>query len=239
ARKDHCAPVYIINLLISDLIQLCCLAAWKAGEFHDIIEYSYTFALMASVGFMVCISLERYLVIAKPLWYRYRSTIKTSLMVCAVVWTLALVSFLPLCFNVHYWVETIIHAVFFFLPLPLFIFFLVGTIKALSTARSVPGEEKRRIVSILVAVLLIYTLLFVPNIIWSIVEEARYCQILTNLACICLYLSPLADLTMYFCIKKSAMDNFLKILCCCNMSDNQETTSTAVENMSALCTETV
>ncbi|MED6246159.1 hypothetical protein ATANTOWER_013653 [Ataeniobius toweri] len=105
---------------------------------------------MASVGFMVCISLERYLVIAKPLWYRYRSKIKTSLMVCAVVWTLALVSFLPLCFNVHYWVEAIIHAVFFFLPLPLFIFFLVGTIKALSAARSVPGEEKRRIVSILV-----------------------------------------------------------------------------------------
>lgn len=58
-QKDHSAPVYVINLFISDLIQLCCLAAWKAGELHDIIGYSYIFALISSVGFMVCISLER------------------------------------------------------------------------------------------------------------------------------------------------------------------------------------
>ncbi|KAM4600197.1 proteinase-activated receptor 2-like [Fundulus diaphanus] len=238
-QKDHSAPVYVINLLISDLIQLCCLTAWKACEFHHIIDYSYTFAVMASVGFMVCISMERYLVIAKPLWYRFRRNIKTSLMVCAVVWTLALVCVLPLYFNIHPRVQEIICAVFLLLPLPLFIFFLVGTIRALSAAQSVPVEEKRRIVAILVVVLLIYTLLFLPNITWSMVEEAKHYQIFTSLACIGLYLSPLADLTMYFCIRKSAIDKLLKLLCHCKMSGNRETSSTAVENMSATCSEAV
>ncbi|XP_032409941.1 G-protein coupled receptor 4-like [Xiphophorus hellerii] len=238
-QKDHSAPVYIINLLISDLIQLCCLAAWKAGELHDIISYSYLLALTGSVGFMVCISLERYLVIAKPLWYRFRRNIKMSLMVCAVVWTLAFASVVPCCFNVNHQVVEMIFAAVFLLPFPILIFFLIETIKALSAAYSVPAEEKRRIVTLLVVVLLIYTLLFLPNIIWSLVEELRFNQIFDSLACICLCLSPLADVTMYFCIRKSAMDKLLKSCCHCEMLGNQKLSSTAVENTSAPCTNTV
>ncbi|XP_043992834.1 G-protein coupled receptor 4-like [Gambusia affinis] len=238
-QKDHSAPVYVINLFISDLIQLCCLAAWKAGELHDIIGYSYIFALISSVGFMVCISLERYLVIAKPLWYRFRRNIKTSLRVCAVVWTLAFASVLTYSSNVNHQVVEIIFAAIFLIPFPILIFFLVETIKALSAAHSVPAEEKRRIVTLLVMVLLIYTLLFLPNIIWSLVEELRFNQIFHSLACICLCVSPLADVTMYFCIRKSAMDKLLKSCCHCEMLGNQKSSSTAVGNMSASCTDTV
>ncbi|XP_023250428.1 mas-related G-protein coupled receptor member X1-like [Seriola lalandi dorsalis] len=97
-RNDHVAPIYIINLLISDLIQLCCMIVevvqveiWRIS--FKVIFY---FSLMASVGFMVCVALERYLVIAWPLWYRFRRTIKTSIVVCVVVWTLSL--FYPLSF---------------------------------------------------------------------------------------------------------------------------------------------
>ena len=62
-RKNHVAPIYVINLLISDLIQLCCLIIWVAEEggsiIYEIGSSLYDVGLMASVGFMVCVALER------------------------------------------------------------------------------------------------------------------------------------------------------------------------------------
>ena len=62
-RKDHVAPIYVINLLISDLIQLCCLIIWVAEEektfTFEVGSFLYDVGLMASVGFMVCVALER------------------------------------------------------------------------------------------------------------------------------------------------------------------------------------
>lgn len=61
-REDHVAPVYVINLLISDLIQMCCLVIWVAKSRTSAVYVStfiYYIGVMASVGFMVCIALER------------------------------------------------------------------------------------------------------------------------------------------------------------------------------------
>ncbi|XP_047208448.1 G-protein coupled receptor 4-like [Girardinichthys multiradiatus] len=238
-RKDHVVPVYIINLQISDLIQLCCMTSWKVGEYREISYYIYIFAEMVSVGFMVCISLERYLVIVKPLWYRYRRNIKTFLMVCVVVWMVPLIYVIPLYCQVDFQVVETFFAIFHLLPLPLFIFFLVGTIKALSAARSVPADEKRRIVAILVALLLIYTLVFVPSIIWSLVEGARENKIFHGLAFTLLNVSPLLDLTMYLLIRKGAIDKILKSLCCCKIPDDLQTNSVDIDNVSVSCNEPI
>ncbi|KAM4600216.1 G-protein coupled receptor 4-like [Fundulus diaphanus] len=238
-QKGRVAPVYIINLHISDLIQLCCLTSFKVGEYNEMSYYIYMFGEMVSVGFMVCISLERYLVIVKPLWYRYKWNIKTIVVVCVVVWTVPLIYIIPVYFKVNFQLVETIFAIYHLIPLPLFIFFLVGTIKALSGTRSVPADEKRRIVAILVVVFLIYTLLFIPSIIWSLVEQARNSSFFHALAFIFLNINPLADLTMYFFIRKGAIDKFLKSLCCCKISDDLQTNSVDVVNMSASCDEPV
>ncbi|XP_028279805.1 G-protein coupled receptor 4-like [Parambassis ranga] len=147
-RKDHVAPVFVINLLLSDLVQLCCMMVWVTDNNCQILEIfiPYSVGLMASVGFMVCVSMERYLVIAHPLWYRYRRTIKSSVIVSIVIWVLSLVCVLPSDLSFNFNVTVAMFSVFLLLPFPLFIFFLVGTLRALSSVRSVPSDEKRRIV---------------------------------------------------------------------------------------------
>ncbi|KAG7228432.1 hypothetical protein INR49_007605, partial [Caranx melampygus] len=84
-RNGHVAPIYVINLLISDIIQICSLIVYVAEPENYFIEgisdFTYNVGLMASVCFMVCVALERYLVVAWPLWYRFRRNIKTSVVV--------------------------------------------------------------------------------------------------------------------------------------------------------------
>ncbi|XP_059215311.1 G-protein coupled receptor 4-like [Centropristis striata] len=230
-QKDHVAPIYVINLLISDLIQVFCMVVWVAQpediDIYGYVYYVYYFGVVASVCFMVCIALERYLVIAWPLWYRFKRTIKISVVVSAVIWAVTLVYLL----TYPYWVKiravNIISGIFFLLPLPLFIFFLGGSLKALSASIAVPSDEKRRVVGILVLVLLIYALLFLPSVISPLAQNVDNYETLHNLALLFVRLSPLADLVLYVFMRKGAIDKLLASVCCCRM-DNDDTSSSAV-----------
>ncbi|KAF1375409.1 hypothetical protein PFLUV_G00219840 [Perca fluviatilis] len=225
-RKDHVAPIYVINLLISDLIQFCCMIG-RVAPHEDknttrIISSIYNSSLIASVGFMLCIALERYLVIACPLWYHFRRNIKISVVVCVLVWIISLAIGSTFVFGYFSEIPVTILAIFFLLPLPLLIFFLVGTLKALSASISVPADEKRRILAMLVLVLLIYTLLFLPRIIrFHIVDMTLYI-----LSYVFLKLSPLADLVLYVFMRKGAIDKLLASVCCCRMDSNDVSSST-------------
>ncbi|XP_028279920.1 G-protein coupled receptor 4-like isoform X2 [Parambassis ranga] len=224
-RKDHVAPVYVINLLLSDLFQLCCMMVWvtdKTCENSEIFDFHY-FGLMVSVGFMVCVSMERYLVIAHPLWYRYRRTIKSSVIISIVVWVFPLACVLPFYLMFTYKATVTMFSVFLLLPFPLLMFLMGGTLRALSSARSVPSDEKRRIVAILVVVLLIYTMLFLPSIIWSLTDGAKSNCVFSCVTLTLIQLSPLADLTMYVFIRKGAIDNVLSSLCCDKMDSDVDT----------------
>ncbi|XP_060920583.1 G-protein coupled receptor 4-like [Labrus mixtus] len=226
-RKDHVAPIYVINLLISDLIQLCCLLLLEINQYHlrAIVDYIYYSGLMTSVCFMVVVSLERYLVIAHPLWYRFKRTIKISVVVSVVAWLLPPVIFLLLVlFSLLLWVTVqVIYSVFiifFIIPFPLFIFFLVGTLRALSASVSVPFEEKRRIVGILVLVLLIYTLLFLPSIIFVILRYMNiFDQNLDVLSDMFFRLSPLADLILYVYFRKESIGKLCTAVNWCRVAN--------------------
>ncbi|XP_075328750.1 G-protein coupled receptor 4-like [Odontesthes bonariensis] len=218
-RNDHVAPIYVINLLITDVIQLCCLIVlvavidWKTC---DIFLYILQIGMMISICFMVVISMERYLMMAWPLWYRFRRNIKTSVVVCVVVWMLPLL-YLPIFFFADIYTTEITIACFLLIPFPLLLFFLGGTLKALSAARGVPADEKRRVVATLVLVLFIYTLLFLPRIIFSLAKKLRKHQGFELATIIPVYFSPLADLVLYVFMKKGICDKLLVFLCCYKM----------------------
>ncbi|XP_019111395.2 ovarian cancer G-protein coupled receptor 1 [Larimichthys crocea] len=191
----------------------------SVGLNEEIVELIYIFSLLTSVGFMVCVALERYLVVAWPLWYRFRRTIKIPVVVCVVVWVFTLVFLLTFYFCFDGTVTLTIFAVYLLLPFPLLIFFMVGTLKALS-ASTVRSDEKRRIVGVLVLVLLIYTLLFMPSVIWYLSEEARNNFTFESLSGIFLMFSPLADLFLYVFMRKGIIDKLLASVCCCRMDSN-------------------
>ncbi|XP_067466725.1 ovarian cancer G-protein coupled receptor 1-like [Thunnus thynnus] len=229
-KNDHVAPIYIINLLISDIFQFCCMIVKVAKpdwKIYRIFSDIHLIGLLVSIGFMVCIALERYLIIAWPLWYHVRRTIKISLVVCVVVWTLPLVFVLSVYFWVEFKAVITILGVLLLAPFPLLIFFLGGTLKSLSAAISVSSDEKRRIVGMLVLVLLIYTLLFLPTIIVFLIEEVRDNDTLVKLRLILIRFSPLADLILYVFIRKGAINKLLASLCCCRMDSDDNSRSSA------------
>ncbi|KAK2921521.1 hypothetical protein Q8A73_001006 [Channa argus] len=62
-QKDQVAPVYFINLLVSNLIQLCSLIILLTVtdfRIYEVFNKICGFGAMASIDFMVCIALERY-----------------------------------------------------------------------------------------------------------------------------------------------------------------------------------
>uniref|UniRef100_A0A8P4KSP9 G-protein coupled receptors family 1 profile domain-containing protein n=1 Tax=Dicentrarchus labrax TaxID=13489 RepID=A0A8P4KSP9_DICLA len=147
-KNDHVAPIYVINLLLSDLIQFCCSTVAEALTYYyqlwivrSIFYDMYFYSLMVSVCFMVCIALERFLVVVCPLWYRCRRSIKSSVLICVLVWVVSSVLYLLAEYlnYISFWILL----PFLLLPFPLFIFFLVGVLKALSASISVPSDEKR------------------------------------------------------------------------------------------------
>lgn len=242
-RNDEVAPIYVINLLISDLVQLCFMFTWvappKNRRTREIFSDIYYLGLIASVCFMVFIALERlqslqheasvsdqddawpdfmsilsfrYLVITFPLWYRFKRTIKISVMVCVVAWAGCLIYILT--YRYGYFTD-IISAIFFLLPLPLLIFFLGGTLKALSASR-IPSDDKRRVVGVLVVVLLIYTLLFFPSVIFYASSQS----FLTLPSLTLIRLSPLADLFLYIFMRKGIADKLLTSVCSCRIYNN-------------------
>ncbi|XP_041646184.1 mas-related G-protein coupled receptor member B2-like [Cheilinus undulatus] len=171
-------------------------------------------------------SFYRYLVVAWPLWYRFKRTIKLSVLVSIGTWTLSFMDLFIRLLTLNSYGSRIIHSTLLLLPFPLLIFFLAGTLKALCTAISVPLTEKRQIVGTLVLVLINYTVLFLPWIIWITGVSYRYVA-LYNVRDAGLYLSflqfsPLADLILYVFMRKGAIDKLLARLCFCRMTEEQQ-----------------
>ncbi|CAJ1051467.1 ovarian cancer G-protein coupled receptor 1-like isoform X1 [Xyrichtys novacula] len=223
-RSDHVAPIYIINLLVSDLIQLCCMISWEVpslslngGRISSEVHQS---AVLASVGFMVALAMERYLVIVHPLRYCVRRSIKTTVVVCVVIWAVSIA--------LHFSYGTIVGS--FLLPFPLLIFFLVRTLRALSRSISVPVNEKQRIAGVLILVLVIYTLLFLPAVILILVGAVSR-SVLRNLNLwrmyhICMRVSVIADLVLYVFIRKGTISKLTDLVCCRKVKNNNPETTT-------------
>ncbi|KAK1152008.1 G-protein coupled receptor 4-like [Acipenser oxyrinchus oxyrinchus] len=136
-KTDNVLPVYVINLLLSDLLQISTLPLWIDYYSHGHVwRYDRTacvfvcfiskISLYSSIFFLCCISLERYLAIAHPLWYRNLHPHKLAAVTCVVF----------------------VHR---------------RTRMSLADSLSVSAEEKKRISRLLALVVIIFILVFGPH----------------------------------------------------------------------------
>uniref|UniRef100_A0A3B3CY45 G-protein coupled receptors family 1 profile domain-containing protein n=1 Tax=Oryzias melastigma TaxID=30732 RepID=A0A3B3CY45_ORYME len=226
-RKDPVAPVSLINLLISDLIQLCCLIVMITSKeyYHNSFNIHFC-AKMVSISFMVVISMERYLCFAWPMWYRLNHNIKNYLIITLMAWLLSVFYFIIACYALYY-ESNILLSCYLVFPFPLLTFSLYKTIKVLYASQGVKRAEKLRIILILSLVLIMYLVIFLPTVIliWHYPCDKK----LFYLSNILFFSSPLADLVLYILMRKDIFDRYLLSFCCCKMV--QEEMSSTVENV--------
>lgn len=175
-RANRSAPaIVIISLFIADLIHILTRAVYflRTGKLFFHVEesldltksYFLHFTVLFNVLLMVCISLERYIMVTHPLWFQQHHSIKRSILVC--VYTLIGSAIFTLAFA-HSQMVVVLYT----LPLPLLLFFTVRTWKALVASTSVSRVERNKILGILVVVLATYTIHFLPYILVLIYSHA-------------------------------------------------------------------
>uniref|UniRef100_A0A673LT39 G-protein coupled receptors family 1 profile domain-containing protein n=1 Tax=Sinocyclocheilus rhinocerous TaxID=307959 RepID=A0A673LT39_9TELE len=231
-RPNHTVPVFVINLFITDVIQICFRPILSFCTFSVIIAfiyYIYSLSIIVNVGFMVCISVERYIMIKYAVWYRLHNTSKNLALICLLVWAIPCgIIVIDVIIALQ---GKIAHAFFIsvfvlLMPYPLVVFSFVGSWKALSHSVTITPNEQKRILGILALVLFNYTVLFMPAIVQSIIMMLSFEQglrlhgYLLSVSGILVYLNPLADSLLYVFLRRDANGMF-RCLCCEKLHENQ------------------
>ncbi|MBN3278137.1 GPR4 protein, partial [Polyodon spathula] len=189
-RSSNVLPIFILNLLLSDLIQLMTLPLWviylqkqhKWGHGEvlcNIVGFIFYVNLYASVVFMCLVAIDRYVGIVHPLTCQRFRTAKSAIAASFGVWLVTflycLFGLLPsvfyedsMCMEVYpvglrYAVFKIGTIVLGFL-LPCFIlgFTAIRIRSALRASPSVTQDERRKIVGILCTITVIFVGVFGP-----------------------------------------------------------------------------
>uniref|UniRef100_W5LVR6 G-protein coupled receptors family 1 profile domain-containing protein n=1 Tax=Lepisosteus oculatus TaxID=7918 RepID=W5LVR6_LEPOC len=192
-KANYTLSVFIINLLLSDLLHISTLPFWidyyRRGHKWmfgysacRIIGYMFGTSLYASVCFMCCIALERYLAIVYPLWFRSHRRMKFACLLCLSVWVLVIAiqsvgySFgfertrpaSDLCLESYpksrefAVFQLVVMPFTFVLPVLLFGILFARIHRSLHKESFMPDRKKKRITHLLLLVLLIYVVIYGP-----------------------------------------------------------------------------
>lgn len=234
-KKDRLAPIFAINLLLSDLLQIAITVVFIISRFYDANFYPFMRArcvarlfvrlgLTASLCFMLLISAERYSMVAFPIWYRTKNRAMFSILISISVWILSLAySTLDYFFIGH---SSLLFSVICLLPAPVLLGLFIATRKALNNSMAMRHEAKnrRKILGVLSLVLGTYTVLYFPfsfrNLLYSLKShdasetENSVRDLSGVLTSALVYLSPLIDSLVYIFIRKDIRDTVQAFPCC-------------------------
>ncbi|XP_066578284.1 ovarian cancer G-protein coupled receptor 1-like [Amia ocellicauda] len=256
-KVDYVTPVYAVNLLINNLIQFSTIPFYISSltnryacswEFVNLVSGSiFDVCVCAGVGFLVCIALERYMIVAHPLWYRSSRSLRYTRLVSLAIWGLSVfvVSIKSSLENVKPTAGQVFNVVYllilFPIPLVLLIFFYAATWRALSGVSSLPAAERQRILRTLALVLFIFACIFGPYFLLNLIIDTLTfmkenipqglldCQRITmNIRC----LNPLLDPFLYMFLRNDIRDALDSFPCCLRMPIRQYCDLAATQKLS-------
>ncbi|XP_044076091.1 ovarian cancer G-protein coupled receptor 1-like [Siniperca chuatsi] len=237
-KTDSAAPIFAINLLLSDLIQIGITVVFIVSRFFDatfqpfirarcIARLFVRLGLTSNLGFMLLISAERYLMVAWPLWYHTKNSAKLSILISVCMWTLSLAySTLDYVFLIHTRFSLLLLSIICLLPAPFLLSLFIATWKALHKSMAMKHETKnrRRVLGVLSLVLGTFTVFFFPfsfrNLYYSLKgddasdAEDSVRDLSGVLTSALVYLSPLIDALIYIFIRRDIRDTVEAFPCC-------------------------
>ncbi|XP_048019550.1 mas-related G-protein coupled receptor member A5-like [Megalobrama amblycephala] len=242
-KSQRSAPVFVIHLILSDLIQIICIIM-KTIDFTPevyigfklyIFFRAYHYSLIAGVYFMACVAFERYLLVSHPIWYKSHHSLKVSCVISVIIWFVPLI-FVDIDFDSLSF-GYVKRSIGCFIPYPIIILCFVGTRRGLSHAISLTSLKRRLILGSLFLVLLTYTFLILPFVILDFIvttfPKLKYSLLFDKVFFFSkhlLYLNPLADCLLYLFMRPDAGDLMKSVRCCCRTDTHQNSTHSRDEH---------
>ncbi|XP_039601311.1 G-protein coupled receptor 4-like [Polypterus senegalus] len=199
-KSENILPVFVINLLLSDLLQILTLPLWIdyyrkghkwifGGVSCPVSGVMYWINQTTNTFFIFTISLERYVAVVHPLRFQSHQKLRNSCLICISAWLsislLTSIAYLlgfdhstkeGLCLESYpsekgYTIFRLITLTFTF-PLPLLVLLILHdkTRKVINKSLSVPENEKKRIKRLFCVVLFIFVIGLGPYHVTSYVK---------------------------------------------------------------------
>uniref|UniRef100_A0A8C4RQB6 G-protein coupled receptors family 1 profile domain-containing protein n=1 Tax=Erpetoichthys calabaricus TaxID=27687 RepID=A0A8C4RQB6_ERPCA len=203
-KCDKALPIFVVNLLVSDLLHLLPMPLW-IDYYHN--GHNWRFGLNActitsilfwicmwnSVFFSCCISVERYLAIVRPLWFQ-SNRLKGVYILCACIWLC--VSIMTILFRCAIMVFT------FFFPLVLLLLCSTRASQKMKHIGFLSEDKKKRMKQLLSFVVFAFVLVFGPYHLLSLVKGF-------------LSLNSLLDPILYIFLRMDFQEQVLYFIPCC------------------------
>nr|XP_057946252.1 ovarian cancer G-protein coupled receptor 1-like isoform X2 [Doryrhamphus excisus] len=242
--------VYLINLTVSDLLYLASLPLWLQYIFQDddwrhrewlcqLCGFLLYENIYISIGFLCCISLDRYLAVVHPLRFTSLRSMGVAALFSAIIWlkeiAVGVVFFRhkelsqnphnqSVCFE-HYpmqpWEYPINYYRFtvgFIFPLAILLVSYLCVLRAVGQSAGTQPVQKTRIRQLVSSTILIFLICFSPYHIFLLVRTVleRDCNFITgifnyyHLALLLTSLNCVADPALYCFVSESARHGFFR-----------------------------
>ncbi|XP_035255566.1 G-protein coupled receptor 4 [Anguilla anguilla] len=204
-KSENVLPVYLINLLLSDLLQLLTLPLWMdyyssghrwryGPQACQVMALVFYVSIYASIFFMCAIALERHLAVARPFRFQAARSLRNARWVALSLWvavavppSVALKVLFPvsedsaLCIEKYPSEQAFVTyrlvtlVLSFFLPLAFIAALHRATLRALAGVGSLARGEKRRIRGLLTLLVVTFVLVLGP---YHLVGSVKYVGLL-------------------------------------------------------------